>query len=496
MAVLYYDNYNRTHLLILSFSILFFSFSSRLVNSGFHGERRRERVHGYHYDELNNFSEDQEGGLTLLSGAGYDPEAHPSFLSSINGDRDEEFTEAEPSVLSFKGIEDLRSAKPRSVIFNVDDFGAEGDGIHDDTQVFEEAWEKACSYKGPALFLVPERRTYLIGPIRFLGPCKSNLVIQISGTILASDNRSDYRKDPRHWIVIDSVDNLLVEGGGTIHGNGQIWWRNSCKINKSLPCKEAPTAVTFYKCKNLMVRNVKVQDAQQMQVSFEKCSEVTASDLTVTAPEKSPNTDGIHVTNTQNILITNTFIGTGDDCISIESGSHNVQIEELTCGPGHGISIGSLGDNNSKAFVSFVTVNGAKLSGTTNGVRIKTYQGGSGSASNIKFQNVDMENVKNPIIIDQNYCDQKKPCKKQKSAVQVKDVLYQNIQGNSASDVAIDFDCSENYPCLGVKLQNVRLQRADRVDEEAKAICNHVELTETGVVFPRCPDYHLKHDEL
>ncbi len=40
-------------------------------------------------------------------------------------------------------------------------------------------------------------------------------------------------------------------------------------------------------------------------------------------------------------------------------------------------------------------------------------QGGSGSASNIKFQNVEMHNVNNPIIIDQNYCDQDKPCNKQ-----------------------------------------------------------------------------------
>lgn len=40
-------------------------------------------------------------------------------------------------------------------------------------------------------------------------------------------------------------------------------------------------------------------------------------------------------------------------------------------------------------------------------------QGGSGSASNIKFQNIEMDKVANPIIIDQNYCDQATPCEKQ-----------------------------------------------------------------------------------
>ena len=37
-------------------------------------------------------------------------------------------------------------------------------------------------------------------------------------------------------------------------------------------------------------------------------------------------------------------------------------------------SIGSLGDDNSKAYVSGIDVDGATLSETDNGVRIKTYQ--------------------------------------------------------------------------------------------------------------------------
>lgn len=41
-------------------------------------------------------------------------------------------------------------------------------------------------------------------------------------------------------------------------------------------------------------------------------------------------------------------------------------------------------------------------------------QGGSGYAKNIMFQNVVMNNVSNPIIIDQNYCDkEEKSCPQQ-----------------------------------------------------------------------------------
>lgn len=59
------------------------------------------------------------------------------------------------------------------------------------------------------------------------------------------------------------------------------------------------------------MKNLKFQDAQQIHVSFEGCTNVQASYLTVTAPETSPNTDGIHITSTKNMTISNSNIGTG-----------------------------------------------------------------------------------------------------------------------------------------------------------------------------------------
>ncbi|PON34761.1 Glycoside hydrolase [Parasponia andersonii] len=370
---------------------------------------------------------------------------------------------------------------PKQGVFNVDDFGAKRNG-NDDTKAFKKAWKKVCSSNDPAFLVVPQKN-YLVKPIKFEGPCKSNLTIQIHGTIEASDDRSDY--NDRHWLVFESVKDLVVEGGGTINGNGNTWWKHSCKINKSLPCKEAPTALTFQRCENLVVRNLTVKDSQQIQVTFNNCKKVKASNLTVTAPGDSPNTDGIHVTHTQDIEISNCVIGTGDDCISIVSGSRNVRARDITCGPGHGISIGSLGSENSEAHVSDVFVSKAKFFETTNGVRIKTWQGGSGTASNIRFQDIEMHNVHNPIIIDQNYCDRKKAWKEQSSAVQVKDVFYQNIKGTSSSKVAVKFDCSESFPCEGIVLHDVELHR-ERGDN-ARALCDNVELTNIGRVAPLCP---------
>jgi len=82
---------------------------------------------------------------------------------------------------------------------------------------------------------VVAQKNYLVKPITFSGPCKSkSITVQISGSLVASDNPSDYKQDPTHWLMFDSVQKLSVKGGGTIDGNGNIWWQNSCKTNKKL----------------------------------------------------------------------------------------------------------------------------------------------------------------------------------------------------------------------------------------------------------------------
>ncbi|KAL1824624.1 hypothetical protein ACET3Z_011402 [Daucus carota] len=77
--------------------------------------------------------------------------------------------------------------------------------------------------------------------------------------------------------------------------------------------------------------------------------------------------------------------GTGDDCISIGGGSKKLRINDIICGPGHGISVGSLGKHGDYDDVDDVEIIGAVFTGTTNGARIKTWQGGKGYARNISF---------------------------------------------------------------------------------------------------------------
>ncbi|CAN1181138.1 Polygalacturonase QRT2 [Linum perenne] len=95
-------------------------------------------------------------------------------------------------------------------------------------------------------------------------------------------------------------------------------------------------------------------------------------------------------------ILSSLMLFVGDDCVSIVSGSSNIKMKRLYCGSGHGIRIGSLGKDNSTGFVSKVVVVTALLRDTTNGLRIKTWQGGHGYVRGIRYENVQMENVANP----------------------------------------------------------------------------------------------------
>ncbi|KAL8542268.1 hypothetical protein ACS0TY_003219 [Phlomoides rotata] len=363
--------------------------------------------------------------------------------------------------------------KPEQLVLNIDDFGAKADGISDNSQAFEKAWDKGCNSLESAKIVVPKGKTYYVKHVNFTGPCHVPISMEIRGTIKSFPQMYDFPK--RLWIKFEDVTNIDVFGGGTIDGNGQVWWKNSCKIKKTKPCQSqgAPTALTFKNCTNLRVKILKLVNAQQMHVNFQDCMNVRASKLAVIAPEKSPNTDGIHVTRTSNIEILESVIATGDDCISIVNGSRNVGVRNIVCGPGHGISIGSLGEDNSENYVSDISVKRVMLTGTTNGVRIKTWQGGSGVARNIKFEDILMRNVSNPIIINQYYCDKNKKCDQEKSAVQVENVIYKNIRGSSASKVAINFNCSRLLPCTNLKLENVNLT-AQPKGEKLEAFCTNL----------------------
>lgn len=231
-------------------------------------------------------------------------------------------------------------------------------------------------------------------------------------------------------------------------------------------------------------------DSQQMHMAFTSCKKVAVSHLNILAPGISPNTDGIHISASTSVEVKESNISTGDDCISIVSNSSKIRIKDISCGPGHGISIGSLGKGNSWDQVHDVTVSGVRLSNTENGVRIKTWQGGSGYAKKITFQNIRMENVSNPIIIDQYYCDSPVPCPNQTLAINIQSISFIDIKGTSASEEAMRFACSDSSPCKTLYLEDIQLVSCS--ENVTTSFCWQAYGSSSGLVSP--PPCFSSHD--
>ncbi|XP_031383152.1 probable polygalacturonase At1g80170 [Punica granatum] len=349
-----------------------------------------------------------------------------------------------------------------STRFSVCEYGAVGDGITNDTEAFHDAWNATCSSEEEnPIIIVPENNTFLVHQVKFGGPCKAkNITFMILGNIIAPDSPKSWsRLDPNQWLVFSQVEQLHVTGFGTIDGRGQVWWKQSCRYHPDLEgCTSlAPTAMKFISCNASGVTNVNLVNSSQTHMLISGCHYFHVDNLLIEAPGDSPNTDGIHIQFSEDITITNTMIRTGDDCVSVGDYTSNINISSLICGPGHGVSIGSLGRSGNAVEVENIHVRKVYFEHTTNGARIKTWQVGTGYVRGVTFEDIKFDSVENPIIIDQYYCKSRGACEEKQTGVHISNVTYSDLSGTSSTDVAISLNCSRSVACKGIVLKSVNL---------------------------------------
>lgn len=125
----------------------------------------------------------------------------------------------------------------------------------------------------------------------------------------------------------------------------------------------------------------------------------------------------------------------------------------------------------------------AVITGTQNGVRIKTWgKPNNGFVRDVKFEHVTMRNVQNPIVVDQNYCPGNVNCPNQHSGIKISQVSYTDVKGTSATPVAVKFDCSATNPCNGMRLQDIKLTYQNK---PAMSYCKNVKGSVSGLVVPQ-----------
>ncbi|XP_031286356.1 exopolygalacturonase-like, partial [Pistacia vera] len=366
------------------------------------------------------------------------------------------------------------SSSQAQSIFDVTKYGAKAGGS-DINSALMSTWKKACASTSPSKVLIPSG-TFLLSPVTLAGPCKAAIEVRVQGTLKALSGVGEMTKDGG-WIAFQQIKGFTLSGGGIFDGQGAAAW-GSCDNNN---CKQLAINLRFDSITNGLVQDVTSLNSKQFHVNLLLCKNFTIRHLTVTAPADSKNTDGIHIGRSRGIKITDSKIGTGDDCISIGDGSQNVSITRVSCGPGHGISVGSLGKYENEEPVVGISVKGCKLTNTDNGLRIKTWPASfANSASNMHFEDITMVNVSNPIIIDQGYCPYGDCNAKAPSRVKISNVGFENIRGTSATPVGVKLDCSNSLPCEGVELINIDLNYIGKKGS-IKSECSNVKPKVIGV---------------
>nr|XP_019702562.1 polygalacturonase-2-like [Elaeis guineensis] len=352
-------------------------------------------------------------------------------------------------------------------IYNVLSYGAVGDGTSNDVQAFSKAWRAACADANYPIILIPASKTFLLTEVTFRGPCKSWMYVQLDGNIVAPNKV--WSNQAKNLIAFQDVNNVTVAGHGEIDGNGAIWW--DCVKHKGVE---------------------------------------------VWAPGDSPNTDALHIAGSQFVEFTNCTVGIGDDCVAIGPGSSDINITHIICGPGHGLSIGSLGPNSK---VERVHISDSHVSGASSGVKIKTWQGGSGYAKEIYFERVNFTSVQIPIVIDQYYCPshQCHPTniiyafriqqffkllivlhqflsiiagreKQNTSNVAISDIQFVDLYGTSSQKEAVSIQCSKQVPCNNILMKNINIYHED--GSSATSNCSNAYGKTEGVVIPNVSFLH------
>ena len=265
----------------------------------------------------------------------------------------------------------LNSAAARatgpSPFFNVTDYGAVGNGTTLCTKAIQKAVD-ACATAGGGTVYIPAGK-YLSGAI-FL---KSNVTLNVSegATLLASKNFEHFPPFKPGWRIQSDdtrvsslitgcdLENVAVTGRGTLNGQGRVWWD---AFNKDKSSKDGeqkilshgrPRVINLYRCRDVLIEGVKIINSPSWTAHLVGCDNVVVDGISIVNPEEGPNTDGVNPESCRNVRISNCFIDTGDDCITLKSGrdeegrlkarpTENVAITNCIMYKGHGaVVIGS-----------------------------------------------------------------------------------------------------------------------------------------------------------
>jgi polygalacturonase len=385
--------------------------------------------------------------------------------------------------------------------FTLTDYGAVGDGKAMNTEAFEKAIaevEKAGGGK-----LVVPKGVYKTLPFTLCSSLDLHLdagaVIEAPAsftewglpeptTLKSQEEVAAKVKMVKPLINGANLHDVAITGEGTIDGNGALWWAWAERAARAQPGRlvyPRQKMVVINGCERLHVQGITLTNSSQFHLVPTKVTDLLIEGVKIKAPFNAPNTDAIDPGSCTNALIRDCDIDTGDDDIVIKTGGTNILIENCRIKHGHGISIGS----GTTGGVHNMLVRNCTFDGADNGIRIKSMRGAGGPVDNIRYTNIQMKNVKNPILLDLNYVDNNRPnfVGDPTKVPSMHGILIENVQITGSRNAG-RFTGLPDSRITDVTLRNVQIE-AERdfliKDADPPVMVNVQKVIKAGAAAPR-----------
>ena len=278
--------------------------------------------------------------------------------------------------------------------FNVENYGASGDGIVTNTESIQAAIN-AAGAAGGGMVHIPAG-TFLCGPIHLASQVNLHMDAGALLRMLPLDKYPGGTQDPESFITGAHLHDVAISGSGAIDGQGAPWWPYA-RVQGAF----RPRMIALQSCDRLLLEDVTLSNSPMFHIALGgKCSDVTVRRLTIRAPASedpvtpSHNTDACDVTG-HHVLIEDCDVSVGDDNFTCSGGTSDVLITNCTYGFGHGVSIGS----HTAGGISNLTVVHCTFNGTDAGIRIKSDRDRGGFVHDLRYMDLQMTNVGCPILI-------------------------------------------------------------------------------------------------
>jgi alpha-L-rhamnosidase len=246
----------------------------------------------------------------------------------------------------------------------ITDAGAIADGVTINTTAIQQAIDDIAESGGGKL-TVPAG-TFKTGAL-FLRQAVE-LHLAEGATLLGSTDLVDYPKqmtrieghfEPWRPALINAskLSGLRITGSGTLNGNGEPFWRAFWQRRAENPkCTnlevERPRLMFIEDCDHVVVDGIHLQDSGFWNLHLYQCRGVVVDGITITAPHgdppkivdvaepwdeisvgRAPSSDAIDVDSCQDVVIRNTTISVGDDCIALKGTKGPLAMEDETSPP-------------------------------------------------------------------------------------------------------------------------------------------------------------------